>query len=37
MEELLEMVGEKPFTTIAKELGVSDNAIRNRIKNHIDD
>lgn len=31
-DELLKMVEEKPFTTIAKELGVSDNAIRKRLK-----
>jgi hypothetical protein len=33
-EELLIMVAERPFTTVAKELGVSDNAIRNRLKRH---
>jgi hypothetical protein len=33
-EELLVMVSERPFTTVAKELGVSDNAIRNRLKRH---
>lgn len=31
-DELWKMVEEKPFTTIAKELGVSDNAIRKRLK-----
>lgn len=31
-EELLKMVEERPFTTVAKELGVSDNAIRKRLK-----
>jgi hypothetical protein len=33
-EELIEMTSKEPFTTIAKRLGVSDNAIRKRIKNH---
>lgn len=31
-DELWKMVEEKPFTTVAKELGVSDNAIRKRLK-----
>lgn len=33
-EDLIEMVKNKPYTTIAKELGVSDNAIRRRLKTH---
>ncbi len=33
-EELKEMVNKEPYTTVAKRLGVSDNAIRKRIKNH---
>jgi Zn finger protein HypA/HybF involved in hydrogenase expression len=33
-KELLKMVEKEPYTTVAKKLGVSDNAIRKRIKNH---
>ncbi len=32
--ELLEMVAHNSFSAVAKELGVSDNAIRHRIKHH---
>lgn len=35
IEELLKMVEEKPFITIAEELGVSDSAIRKRFKTHL--
>lgn len=31
-EDLLKMVEQRPFTVVAKELGVSDNAIRKRLK-----
>lgn len=34
-EELLKMLEDEPFTSVAKKLGVSDNAIRKRLKNHI--
>jgi 5-methylcytosine-specific restriction endonuclease McrA len=34
VKELKEMVKKEPYTTVAKRLGVSDNAIRKRIKNH---
>lgn len=33
-EELLQMLSESNYTQVAKKLGVSDNAIRKRIKNH---
>ena len=35
IEELLVMVENTPFTTIAKQLGVSDSAIRKHIKTHL--
>jgi hypothetical protein len=34
IEILLERLKTTPYTTLGKELGVSDNAIRKRIKNH---
>lgn len=34
INDLLKMLENKPFTTIAKQLGVSDNAIRKRLKHH---
>lgn len=34
MEDLIKMVENEPFTSVAKKLGVSDNAIRKRLKNH---
>jgi len=33
-EKLLEMVEETSFSAVGRELGVSDNGIRKRIKNH---
>lgn len=33
-QELIEMVKATSYTAVAKKLGVSDNAIRKRIKNH---
>ena len=35
IDELLLMVNEQPFTTVAQKLGVSDNAIRKRLRSHL--
>lgn len=34
IENLLKMVDESNYTKVAKHLGVSDNAVRKRIRNH---